>query len=80
MSKKALGLILLAGMFCASAQAHHDEGPPSYNDHPGWTSGPDHNRKNLTIVAPEIDPATAISGLTLLAGGLAVIRGRRKKK
>jgi hypothetical protein len=28
--------------------------------------------------APEIDPAGILSGLTLLAGGLAVIRGRRK--
>jgi len=30
--------------------------------------------------APEIDPATAMSGLTLLLGGLAVVRGRVKKK
>ena len=30
--------------------------------------------------APEIDPAGALSGLTLLAGGLAVVRGRRSKK
>ncbi len=27
--------------------------------------------------APEIDPASAISAFTLLAGGLAVIRARR---
>ena len=30
--------------------------------------------------APEIDPASALSGLTLLLGGLAVVRGRRLKK
>jgi hypothetical protein len=30
--------------------------------------------------APEIDPASAMSGLTLLLGGLAVARGRRTKK
>jgi len=30
--------------------------------------------------APEIDPASAMAGLTLLAGGLAVLRGRRSKK
>ena len=30
--------------------------------------------------APEIDPAGAMAGLTLLAGGLAVLRGRRSKK
>jgi hypothetical protein len=30
--------------------------------------------------APEIDPATAMAGLTLLLGGLAVARGRITKK
>ena len=30
--------------------------------------------------APEIDPASAISGMTLLLGGLAMVRGRRAKK
>lgn len=33
-----------------------------------------------TVAAPEIDPAGAFSGLTLLLGGLAVVRGRRFKK
>lgn len=28
--------------------------------------------------APEIDPASTVSALTLLFGGLAVLRGRRK--
>ena len=32
------------------------------------------------VAAPEIDPAAAGSALTLLAGGLAVVRGRRNKK
>ena len=31
------------------------------------------------VGAPEIDPASAISGMTLLLGGLAVLRGRRAK-
>jgi LPXTG-motif cell wall-anchored protein len=31
------------------------------------------------VAAPEIDPASAMAGLTLMAGGLAVLRGRRKK-
>jgi hypothetical protein len=30
--------------------------------------------------APEIDPASALSALTLLAGSLAVLRGRRNRK
>lgn len=29
--------------------------------------------------APEIDPGMAAGALTLLAGGLAVVRGRRRK-
>jgi len=31
------------------------------------------------VAAPEIDPASALSGLTLLLGALAVARGRRAK-
>jgi hypothetical protein len=31
-------------------------------------------------VAPEIDPAGAMSAFTLLAGGLAVLRGRRSRQ
>jgi hypothetical protein len=33
---------------------------------------------NVVAKAPEIDPATAASGLTLLLGGLLVISGRRR--
>lgn len=32
-----------------------------------------------TLIAPEIDPTSAASGLTLLLGGLAVLRARRGK-
>ncbi len=35
---------------------------------------------NTPAAAPEIDPASAVSALTLLAGGLAVIRGRRSTR
>jgi hypothetical protein len=38
---------------------------------PGNGSGP--------TAAPEIDPASVMSGLTLALGGLAVLRGRRFK-
>jgi hypothetical protein len=34
----------------------------------------------VPLSAPEIDPASALSGLTLLLGGLAVVRGRRARK
>lgn len=33
-----------------------------------------------TVSAPEFDPATALAALTLLSGGLAVLRGRRSKR
>jgi len=31
------------------------------------------------VQAPEIDPSSAISGLTLLAGGLTILRARQRK-
>jgi Cohesin domain len=36
--------------------------------------------KSGTVSAPEIDPASAMSALTLLAGGLAVLGGRRERR
>jgi hypothetical protein len=34
----------------------------------------------VKVSAPEFDPASAIVALTLLSGGLAVLRGRRRGK
>jgi hypothetical protein len=31
------------------------------------------------VAAPEMDAASAVAGLTLMVGGLAVLRGRRSK-
>lgn len=42
----------------------------------GLCSNPGHG----VTQAPEIDPASAMSGVSLLIGGLAVLRGRRKKQ
>jgi hypothetical protein len=39
---------------------------------------PDHQKH--VVAAPEVDAASAATGLTLLMGGLAVLRGRRSKK
>ena len=58
-------MLAMAGM--GLAQAKPDDG------------NKDNGNKHHTIAAPEIDPAGAIGALTLLAGGLAVIRGRRTK-
>jgi hypothetical protein len=35
--------------------------------------------KHEPVKAPEIDPSAAIAAMTLLGGGLAVMRGRRVK-
>jgi hypothetical protein len=44
---------------------------------PNGGNGADKDKKS--VAAPEMDPATATSALILLAGGLAVVRGRRSK-
>jgi hypothetical protein len=62
---KVIG-ILICSMFVTNAALAKDW--PTW-----WHHHPD------TVSAPEIDPASALSGLTLLVGGLAVVRGRRKK-
>jgi hypothetical protein len=40
------------------------------------TGDPSHKH---VFAAPEIDTASAVAGLTLMVGGLAVLRGRRSK-
>ncbi|HVS75501.1 MAG TPA: hypothetical protein VHE11_01115 [Steroidobacteraceae bacterium] len=47
-----------------------------------FKSGYDHVSENLSpgpAAAPEIDPASATAALTFLAGGLAILRGRRRR-
>lgn len=42
-----------------------------------WTAG---QKWSTPVSTPELDPASCLSGLTLLAGGLAVLGGRRRRK
>ncbi|HEV2268380.1 MAG TPA: hypothetical protein VGR92_02880 [Steroidobacteraceae bacterium] len=35
---------------------------------------------HAAVQAPELDPASAVAALTLMSGGLAVLRGRRTKR
>jgi hypothetical protein len=42
--------------------------------------GHEHHPSPHPTAAPEIDPAGALSAFTLLAGGLAVLRGRRSRQ
>jgi hypothetical protein len=58
----------LAAAAFAQADRDHDR---------DWGWG---DRDHGPVAAPEIDPASAVGALTLLAGGLAVVRGRSRKK
>jgi hypothetical protein len=67
----------IAGVASAhdSCTVHRDGWKPSWH----CTEDGDHDRvQKKVVVAPEIDPASAVAGLTMLFGGLAVLRGRRK--
>jgi len=80
----AAGLILLAGV--ASANGGHDWHKDGYfggkpdtcisevSDHSCTTGG---SGGWGVVSAPEIDPAATISAVTLLLGGLLVLRGRK---
>jgi hypothetical protein len=75
--RKILGLAVLCAAFVgtASADGRWDgfRGSDGYTNKLSWKS-------DVTSVAsaPEMDPASALSALTLLVGGIAVMRGRRK--
>jgi hypothetical protein len=74
MLKAAATLVLTFGMATA-AQASW--GPPPPPPPPSWWGPPP--PPPAVHRAPEIDPSSALAGLTLLAGGLAVLRGRTGK-
>jgi hypothetical protein len=56
--------------------------PPSFwgGDWNGGGNGGGDNGRGQHFAAPEIDPSSAVSALTLLAGGLVVLRGRFRKQ
>jgi hypothetical protein len=75
MKKTAAALVLSFGM-ATGAYAFGPPPPlppPPPPPPPSWWGPPPPVHR-----APEIDPAGAIAGLTFLAGGLAVLRGRRR--
>ena len=69
--KQFAAMVLIA--FAAAAVARGDT-PPTQP--PDWNS---FSRLRL-VRAPEIDPAGAGGALTLLAGGITILRGRRTEK
>ena len=71
----ASAMLAMAGIGLAQAQTNGN----GQNGNGQNGNGQNGNGNHGTLAAPEIDPASAISALILLAGGLAVIRGRRTK-
>jgi hypothetical protein len=84
--KKIIGILILSMATCTVANAgdqgdkHDGDGQSSSQGYDQDHSGDDGWKNHGVVGAPEIDPASAMSGLTLLIGGLTVLRGRRTKK
>jgi len=75
MHKIAAALVLTLGMASGAFAFGPPFPPPPPPPPPTWWGPPPPVHR-----APEIDPVGAVAGLTLLAGGLAVLRGRRARK
>jgi len=73
---KVVAVVVLS--LCAGTAAYANNWELSR--HVGWGSHAARVAASDPMATPEIDPAGAMAGLTLLAGGLAVLRGRRSKK
>lgn len=71
---KVIGILTLSAGMASTAFAGQWTDAARY----GWFSQA--RVQPQVVSAPEIDPAGALSGLTLLLGGLAVVRGSRAKK
>jgi hypothetical protein len=74
--KISLALVLMALAGVASAS----NGGCPINTHPvqflWWVICVANSSPPPTVLAPEIDPGSIMAGLTMLAGSLAVLRGR----
>ncbi len=74
--KKIIGLVVLAASMSTSAMAlqpaglHGGDKLPNVGNH-GF---------NGAFPAPEIDPASALTAMTMLGTGLVILRGRISKK
>jgi hypothetical protein len=79
MKTRALSLaILLLGATGVATAAQDDR--RGWDDHQGWDHDRDRgwsDKHSSPTQAPEIDTASLVAALTLLGGGLAVLRGRR---
>ncbi|HTT05512.1 MAG TPA: hypothetical protein VMF64_09500 [Steroidobacteraceae bacterium] len=77
---EAIGVLALSLGAASAASAAQWAGAAHYGfqaaAHTNWAT----TQSTSATSAPEIDPAGALSGLTLLLGGLAIVRGRRLRK
>ena len=73
---KVVAVVALSLCFGTAAYANNWQA----QSHIGFASHARVAAASDPTATPEIDPAGAMAGLTLLAGGLAVLRGRRSKK
>ncbi len=73
----SLALVLMAVAGVASASEKREERSDQCVHILRFTSCP-RSHHSSPVKAPEIDPVSAMAGLTMLAGGLAVLRGRRR--
>jgi len=77
--RKVIGILLLWSLAAVGMAGNGNGNSGGGNDNcQGDCNDP--ADPSTPTAAPEIDPAGAASALTLLAGGLAVLRGRREKK
>jgi hypothetical protein len=93
--KKIIGLVVLAATMSSSAMAFDNGGNGGFGNNfgnggnggnGGWGNGPGYGpgqgpgKDGGTFAAPEIDPASMLTAMTMLGGGLMVLRGRRSSK
>jgi hypothetical protein len=76
MSKLIPALLLSVSGIMMAAVAHADG---SWGNWGNWW-GENTGNRDHHFNAPEIDPASAITALTLLVGGMTVLRSRINKK
>jgi hypothetical protein len=69
---KAAGLVAVALVITASV--------PTQADAFGWNGWRPHRPYRGRPSVPEINPGTLVSAISLAAGGLAMLRGRRGKR
>jgi len=71
---KSITKVAITVILCAAAGAASASGGRHHGGGGGW------NPPKPPYAAPEIDPASAGSALTLLLGGLTVLRSRRNAR